>query len=128
MEQLKRRDALKVASAAALVTALGAVATAKAETPPAKKSRVVPTKKSQKLFSSLTIYQGRVASVTAGASEFAFGLLRDDTSQLIGLGIKDPAGADALAVRVVLMAYERGMDLTVLVDPSAPDYAFFVSA
>jgi hypothetical protein len=127
MSRLERRDTLKLAGAAALASALTASGSSFAqgssdEKPPASQAKKMKRKLNTR---NLKPYAGIVTSVLAGNGSFTFGL-QVGAGQM-GFDIDDPV-ADELSVRVVLMAYEKRMQLTVFVDPNQPQEALLVSA
>jgi hypothetical protein len=94
----------------------------KPSTPQPKK-----TKKRKLNHTDYKSYTGTVSTILAGSGYFTFGLVLANTTTSMGFDIDDPI-TDELSVRIVMLAYDKGKTLTVLVDGNQPQEAVFVSA
>jgi hypothetical protein len=128
MGRCDRRDTLKLAGGAALAGALAVGSCFARGDSDDKPLPPQPKKKKKKLkHTDYTSYTGTVSTILAGNGWFTFGLVVTSTNTSMGFDIEDPI-TDELSVRIVMLAYDRGKTLTVLVDPKQPQEAVLVSA
>jgi hypothetical protein len=128
MGRCDRRDTLKLAGGAALAGALAVGTCFAAGDSDNKPSTPQPKKKKRKLnHTDYKSYTGTVTTILAGNGWFTFGFVDSITNTSMGFNIDDPI-TDELSVRIVMLAYDKGKTLTVLVDPNQLKEAVIVSA
>jgi hypothetical protein len=115
MPLLERRDALKVAGATALVTALTATGSARAQEPPTHAPPAEPAKKGGNAAEPTrpTWYYGPVRSVGAGCKEFTFSIMSDG----VEVGFELEHEAREWAAPIVMLAFEKGLPLWATGEP-----------
>jgi hypothetical protein len=110
VQHYERRDALKLAGAAAVVTALSAAGSSSADEPAGQKPRAAHGKKPSETIPPPVRFEGRIYSVRGNSEAFTFAI-KDCYGVMTGFEIDLP---DDMLVRLVLLAFEQGLCVSVV--------------
>ena len=125
-EKPDRRDTLKLAGAATVAAVLAAGSTSASE-PPTKSKITLPDELAERLTARAGWHQGPVYYVCGNSDyNFVFGIIEKGEGKPFGIDTTGKYGE--FAVRVVLLAYEKGLQVSVYEDPGKLGWARSVIA